>query len=231
METKKVKNDLVSIIIPVYNAERFIEDTIKTVQEQTYTDWELILVNDYSTDGSKEIIKKFLSDNRISLINLEKNSGVAIARNTGIKSATGDYICFLDADDLWNKQKLQKQVNFMIQKKCPFSFTGYEFADETGRPNGKKVYVPEQLNYNQALKNTTISTITVMFNMHILTKEQIYMPNVKGEDTATWWKVLKQGYDVDKNSAILNFYELFIDKKNQLYFLKQYWKKILMLDF
>lgn len=197
--------DLVSIIVPVYNAEEFINDTIKTVQDQTYKNWELIMIDDCSTDRSTEQILKYKSD-KIKLIKLKKNSGAAICRNTGIKEAKGRYIAFLDADDLWKKEKLEVQLEFMKDKKCAFSFTGYEFADKDGVGNGKIVKVPEKINYKQALKNTTIWTSTVMFNMNKLKKEDIYMLDVKrGQDTATWWKVLKTGveaYGLNKNLSI-----------------------------
>lgn len=200
-----MKQELISIIIPVYNAEKFLKDTIKTVNEQTYKNWELIFVNDCSTDNSENIINQYLSD-KIKLVNLDKNSGTAMARNAGIKMAKGTYIAFLDADDLWDKKKLEKQIEFMEKKECAFSFTGYEFADEKGIPNGKKVYIPLEMTYKDALKNTTISTITVMFNMNKLTKEEIYMPNVKNEDTATWWKILRHGYVAYGLNQILSFY-------------------------
>ena len=199
--------DLVSIIIPVYNAEKFIEDTIKTVQNQTYENWELILVNDCSTDKSAKIIRQYAKeDKRIKLINNKINSKAAISRNNGILKAEGKYLCFLDADDLWDKNKIKKQVKFMKKNKCAFSFTGYEFADEFGKPNGKKVYIPEKLNYNKALKNTTIWTSTVMFDMSKLEKEDIYMPDVKSEDTACWWKILKKVDYAYGLNEILSYY-------------------------
>ena len=201
-----MKEDLVSIIIPVYNAEKFINDTINTVLNQTYQNYEVIFVNDCSTDNSVNIIKKY-KDKRIKIINNKTNSKAAITRNNGIKEASGRYICFLDADDLWDKEKLQKQVKFMKEKDCAFSFTGYEFADEKGRPNGKKVFIPEKINYKQALKNTTIWTSTVMFDMDKLSKEDIYMPIVdRGQDTATWWKVLKKIDYAYGLNEILSFY-------------------------
>ena len=200
-------NDLVSIIVPVYNASKFLDDTVNSVLNQTYTNWELILVNDCSTDNSVEIIKKYAKkDKRIKLVNNEINSKAAISRNNGIKEAKGKYLCYLDADDLWDKEKLEKQVNFMKKKDCAFSFTGYEFADENGVPNGKKVYIPEKLNYRQALKNTTIWTTTVMFDMEKLSKEDIYMPNVKSEDTASWWSILKKIDYAFGLNEILSYY-------------------------
>ena len=186
---------LVSIIVPVYNAEKFIRETIQTVLNQTYRNWELLLVNDCSTDSSKSIIKEYeKKDNRIHLIELEQNSGAAIARNTGIEKSNGRYIAFLDADDLWDNQKLEMQLKFIKEHDYEFTYTGYEFADENGNKNGKIVDVPDNINYKQALKNTTIFTSTVIFDVKKLGKDLIKMPNVKrGQDTATWWKVLKTG--------------------------------------
>lgn len=221
------KDELVSIIVPVYNAERFLRDTIKTVQDQTYQSWELLFVNDCSKDGSVKIIEdEMKKDKRIKLFQNDKNSGAAVSRNRGIEESTGRFLCFLDADDLWDREKLEKQVSFMNEKKCEFSFTGYEFADENGIPNGKKVNVPNTITYKQALKNTTIWTSTVMFDMNLLTKEQIYMPNVRrGQDTATWWKVLKIikcAYGLNEN---LSFYRRTNDSlsSNKIRALKRTW--------
>jgi teichuronic acid biosynthesis glycosyltransferase TuaG len=184
--------DLVSIIIPVYNAARFLNDTIKSIHNQTYTNWEAIFVDDCSNDKSVEIIKKHQKgDDRIKIFKNKVNSHAALTRNKGIDESTGRYIAFLDADDLWEPTKLKKQVEFMKEKDCAFSFTGYEFADENGIPNSKKVNVPTLISYRQALRNTIIWTTTVMFDMNKLSKTTVHMPNVKSEDTACWWKVLK----------------------------------------
>lgn len=191
----KDNEDLVSIVVPVYNCEKFINHTIKTVLNQTYQNWELLLVDDCSTDNSVSIINGYVAgDNRIKLIKLKENSGAAVARNEGMKNANGKYIAFLDSDDLWNENKLKKQINFMKKNKYVFTYTGYEFVDEEGNKLDKIVKVPEQLTYKQALKNTTIFTSTVIFDVQKLGKELIKMPNVRrGQDTATWWKVLKTG--------------------------------------
>lgn len=203
-----MEEDLISIVVPVYNAEQFLKDTIKTIEEQTYTNWELIFVNDCSPDKSVEIIQNEMKENKkVKLLQLKENSGAAVARNTGIREAKGRYIVFIDADDLWDREKLKKQIKFMKEKDCAFSFTSYEFADEKGIGNGKIVRVPKKINYKQALKNTTIWTSTVMFDVKKLGKELIQMPNVKrGQDTATWWKVLKQisyAYGIDE---VLSYY-------------------------
>lgn len=200
-----MKKDLISIITPVYNAAKFLDDTINSVLNQTYENFELLLINDCSTDNSVEIIKKY-KDKRIRLINNKVNSGAATSRNNGIKEAHGKYLCFLDADDLWSEYKLERQLNFIKENNCAFSFTGYEFADETGKPNGKKVHIPNTINYKQALKNTTIFTSTVMFDITKISKELIMMPNVKSEDTATWWKILKNNYTAYGLNEILSYY-------------------------
>lgn len=184
-------NELVSIVIPVYNAEKCISDTIASIRSQSYTNWEIILVDDGSTDRSLEIMKNIEGDNIIVLEG--KGGSAALARNIGIEAAKGRFIAFLDADDLWDPKKLEKQLGFMESNDAAFSFTGYEFADEYGVSVKKIVQVPKTITYKQALKNTTIFTSTVIFDMSKLTKDQIYMPNVKSEDTATWWRVLKSG--------------------------------------
>lgn len=204
-----MKKDLVSVIVPVYNAEKFINETIDSVISQTYPNWELILVDDQSTDNSCEIIKEYqkkYSKENIKLIKLKEKGMAAGARNKGLEEATGRYICFLDADDYWDNKKLEKQLNFMEENKCAFSYTGYEFADENLKPLGIKVKVPNKLTYKQALKNTIIWTTTVMFDTKLIKKELIKMPDVKSEDTATWWKILKEGYTAYGLNEVLAYY-------------------------
>ena len=188
--------DKISIIVPVYNAEKYLSETVNSVRSQTYDNWELLLIDDGSTDASRQVIEELLlknPDERIRLL-VKENSGAARTRNTGLDIAAGRYIAYLDADDLWQKEKLEKQLNFMQGKGAAFSFTGYEFADENGRGTGKVVKVPETLSYKQALKNTTIFTSTVMFDTKRISKEQLVMPVIKSEDTALWFRVLHQGY-------------------------------------
>ena len=202
-----MEKNLISIIIPIYNAEKFIKETIETVLNQTINNFELILVDDISTDNSSKIIEEYKKkDSRIKYVKLEKKGLASGARNRGVLEAKGEYICFLDADDLWIKDKLEKQLLFMKKNNCAFSFTGYEFANNKGIPNGKKVIVPFKINYKQSLKNTTIFTSTVMFDMKKIKKEDIYMPNIKSEDTATWWKILKKGYIAYGLNEVLTLY-------------------------
>ena len=193
--------DKVSVVIPVHNAEKFIKDTVESVFSQTYDNIELILCENNSTDSTKDILGE-MTDSRIKVLNLTNVEDVAGARNAGVKEASGRFVAFLDADDLWQKDKLEKQIAFMKEKNAAFCFTGYEFADEDAKPLGKIVKVPETISYNEALKNTTIFTSTVVFDMSLLTKEQIEMPHIKSEDTALWWKLLKTGvaaYGLNEN--------------------------------
>lgn len=190
-------NELISIIVPVYNVEKWIRETMDSVMAQTYPDWELLLVEDGSSDGSRSVIADYMEekqDPRIRLLCQPCNQGAAQARNRGLKEASGRYIAYLDADDLWAPEKLERELAFMKEKKAAFAFTGYEFADETGAGTGKVVRVPETLVYRQALSNTTIFTTTVMFDTEKIPKDLLEMPQIKSEDTALWWKVLRQGY-------------------------------------
>ena len=201
-------NELISIIVPVYNAENFIQETIDCVLAQTYPDWELLLVEDCGSDRSVEVITQYVGEkqeSRIRLIRQPSNQGAARARNRGLKEAKGRYIAYLDADDLWMPEKLELELAFLKEKDAAFVFTGYEFADENGRGMGKVVHVPETLSYRQALSNTTIFTTTVMFDTEKIPKEQLGMPEIKSEDTALWWKVLRNGYTaygLDENLAL-----------------------------
>jgi len=188
---------LVSIIVPVYNAEKYICETVECVRKQTYENWELLLVEDCSKDSTVAVLQEYLEkvkDARVRLIRQEKNNGAARSRNRGLKEACGRYIAYLDADDLWVPEKLEKELAVMEGKQAAFAFTGYEFADENGKGLGKVVRVPETLTYKEALKNTTIFTTTVMFDTEKIDKNFLEMPIIKSEDTALWWKVLRSGY-------------------------------------
>lgn len=200
---------MISIVTPVYNAASFIRQTIEMVKVQTYTDWELILVDDGSKDNSCEVIEAYLEempDERIRLIKKGKNEGAALTRNRGIKEAKGRYIAFLDADDVWLKHKLQRQMEFMKEKDAGFVFSAYEFGDEEAIGMGRIVHVPESLTYKKALSRTVIFTTTVLLDTQKISKDLIYMPNVPSEDSATWWQILRKGYVARGLDEVLAIY-------------------------
>lgn len=183
---------LVSIVVPVYNAESFLADTIKSVQAQTYGNWELLLVDDKSTDNSITVIESFrVQDDRIKVTRNKVNTGVAGARNIGVAKAKGRYVAFLDADDVWLPQKLQQQIAFMRENGHAFTFTGYEFANESAQPSGNIVRVPEKMSKDDYLKNNLIWTSTVVIDIKLVDKRIFKMPNRDyGEDALAWCAIL-----------------------------------------
>lgn len=188
---------MVSIIVPVYHVEKYIIETLDCVRAQTYADWELLLVEDCGKDACVQLIRQYIADTgdeRIRLLRQPSNMGAAAARNRGVEEAAGRYIAYLDADDLWVPEKLERELAFMEEKNAAFAFTGYEFADESGRGTGHVVSVPSTLSYREALKNTTIFTTTVMFDTEKIEKGLLRMPMIKSEDTALWWRILREGY-------------------------------------
>lgn len=209
-----MRQDMISVIIPVHNAEKFIKDTIDCVRAQSYKDWELLLVEDGSTDRTMDLMTDYLkevNDERIRLTvrgitsEEERTFGAARARNLGISLAKGRYIAYLDADDRWREDKLERELAFLEEKQAGFVFTGYEFGDENAAGTGKIVHVPETLNYGQALANTTIFTSTVMIDTQKIERSLIEMPYIKSEDTASWWRILRTGvtaYGLDENLVI-----------------------------
>lgn len=204
---RKIQQELVSVITPVYNAERFIRDTIDSVLAQTYTDFELILVDDQSTDSSVEIIKGYQAqDERVKLIQLEQNSGAAVARNSGIEAAKGQYIAFIDSDDRWSENKFAKQLAFMKNNDYSFSYTNFALVNEEGELLKESVDLPKSLNYEGLLKNTAIACSTVVIDRNQV--GDFRMPLVrKGQDTATWLMLMREtGVTAYGVEDVLNYY-------------------------
>ncbi|AUC82936.1 glycosyltransferase family 2 protein [Lacinutrix sp. Bg11-31] len=182
---------LVSIITPLYNAEAFISETIRSILNQTYTNWELLLIDDCSTDNTISIINDFIFENQnITVVKNETNQGTAISRNKGIMAAKGDYIAFLDADDLWKPQKLEKQIAFMENENCDVCFSSYEQIDENGKPLNKLVNALPSLTYKKYLKSNYIGNLTGVYNAKTLGK--ITSPNLrKRQDWLLWLSAIK----------------------------------------
>ena len=142
----------------------------------------------------------------VMLLQKQKNEGAARARNTGLDMAQGRYIAFLDADDVWYPEKLEREMRFMRQKEAGFVFTAYEFGDSQARPTGRVVHVPERLTYRQALSRTVIFTTTVLFDRKQIPDRLLRMPAVASEDTATWWQILREGYTAWGLNEVLAVY-------------------------
>lgn len=181
---------LVSIITPMYNSEKYIGETIESVLNQTYKNWEMLIINDCSTDNGADIVKKYQKlDKRIKLFSNTTNKGVSYSRNYGIEISAGKYIAFLDSDDLWSNTKLQKQVAFMEEKNIILSYTSYDKINEDGGKRGT-IKVPDKLDYNELLKNCLIGLLTSMYRKDSLFKFRFI--NSKCEDYIFWLNILKE---------------------------------------
>lgn len=181
----------VSVIMPVYNAQRWLAASVASVQQQTYQNWELLIVDDCSTDGSGALASSLAAnDDRIRVFRLTASAGAAAARNKAIEEAVGRYIAFLDSDDLWHPQKLEHQLAFMHSHGYAFTYTAYEKIDEQGQPF-QQVRVPATVAYSALLKTNVIGCLTAMYDTAALGK--VYMPsNTQREDFATWLHLLKK---------------------------------------
>lgn len=188
------RNPLISVITPAYNAERFIQETIQSVLDQTYSNWEMIIVDDCSTDRTVELAKSYSEkDNRIKVIQLEENSGSAVARNVAMANASGTYIAFLDSDDLWFPEKLEKQLHFMQEKDIAFSFTKYVRMEEDGTIKDAISRAPESVGYHDLMKHCVIGCLTVMIDREKV--GNLKMVNIRTrQDYAYWLAITKMGF-------------------------------------
>ena len=227
-DMSSTKQPLVSIVVPMHNAARFIHDTIQTAQAQTYKNWEMLIVDDASTDDSVAIVKNYVeADSRIRLLSQTTNGGAAKARNAGVAASKGRYIAFLDADDLWHPDKLRLQLDFAKSNDYAFTFTDYEFADERGKPNGKIANIPASISYDEALKKTYISTITVMLDSNQIDKHDMMMKDYTiGEDTVAWWHILSKYGEAYGLQKVRSYYRRSAtsESANKLKAIKFRWK-------
>lgn len=184
-------NELVSIIMPSYNTAKFISETIESVLAQTYTNWELIIVDDCSTDDTDAVVRPYLADGRIRYIKNEKNSGAAVSRNRALREAKGKWIAFLDSDDLWLPEKLEKQIAFMEKNNCRFSYTNYIEIDENSVPNGRSVTGPKKITRHGMYNYCWMGCLTVMYDAETVGLVQI-ADIKKNNDYAMWLKVCEK---------------------------------------
>lgn len=184
----------VSVIMPNYNCGNYIEETVLSVINQTYRNWEILIVDDCSTDNSVEVIRKLQeADGRIKLFVNEKNSGAAASRNKALREASGKWIAFLDSDDLWTTDKLEKQIAFMAENGCKFSYTAYEHIDENSVPMNIRVTGPGNISKRKMFRYCYLGCLTVMYDCSELGVVQIPDEIGNGEnDYAIWLKVVKK---------------------------------------
>ena len=194
--------DLVSIIMPSYNTAEYIKKSIESVLLQTYSCWELIIVDDCSNDNTDEIVSSCLYDSRIRYLKNEKNSGAAVSRNRALREAKGKWIAFLDSDDLWEPDKLQRQITFMRDNGYHFSYTNYIEIDEESKANGKSVTGPKRISKHGMYNYCWMGCLTVMYDAEKVGLIQI-ADIKKNNDYAMWLKVCKKAncYLLDETLA------------------------------
>jgi len=184
---------MVSIITPSWNVENLIGETIKSVQAQTFGDWELLIADDCSKDNTAAVIDSFAqNDPRIKLIRQPHNGGPALARQAAIEQASGRFVAFLDSDDLWLPSKLERQIAFAQERRAALSFTAFRRINENGSMTGRLIPVPNSLTYGQLLKNTSIATLTALVDRDIAGNIAIKIEPY--DDFCLWLSILKAGH-------------------------------------
>lgn len=203
-----MNNHIVSIITPCYNSKRFIPETIQSVIAQTYPHWEMLIIDDCSTDGSDSIIQQYCKqDSRIKYFKTEKPSGSPAApRNIGIKNAKGQFIAFLDSDDLWLPNKLEEQLPLFKNPQTAIVFSNYEKMTSEGKRNNRIVTAPSTTSYHQLLKENVIGCLTAIYDSQKTGK--IYFSSVGHEDFVMWLSILKQGFIAQNTNTITALYRL-----------------------
>ena len=192
---------LVSIIMAAYNAEKTIELAIESVLNQTYSNFELLVINDCSKDGTAKLVEDFSAkDNRVRLISNEKNSGVSFIRKHGLEEANGSWIAILDSDDAWAPEKLEKQIELQNRTNADLLFTGSAFMDSEGRPIDWYLHAPAEATYRQLLKQNVLSNSSALVRKELYAKHYAVGDGMH-EDFAIWLSILKEGkkaYGVDE---------------------------------
>ena len=184
---------MVSIVMPTYNAVKYIQGAVESVLRQTYTDWELLIVDDGSTDGTEQMIQNLIKmDERVKLVKNRENIGVAETRNRGVELAKGEWIAFLDSDDIWHPNKLQEQLELYQRNGMPFIFTGSGFMDENGKLLNYELSVPQIIGYKELLKQNVISCSSVLIKKELAKKYPMEHSEKMHEDFAVWLSILKQ---------------------------------------
>jgi len=201
-------DNLVSVITPNYNCARFIGQTIESVLSQTYRNWEMLIVDDCSTDNSVEIIEKYIKqDERIKLFSTDKKTGSPVEpRNIGIKNAQGRYIAFLDSDDIWLPKKLENQIKQFNDDKVVIVFSYYEKISEKGVRKNRIITSPSSITYNNLLKGDCIGSLTAIYDTGKVGK--YYLKHIGAEDYAYWLSILKSNYIARNTNTVEALYRI-----------------------
>ena len=202
---------MISIITATFNSENELLHTYNSIRNQTFVNWEWLITDDCSSDNTRELLESIAtSDNKVTVLKNTENSGAAVSRNLSISLARGDFIAFIDSDDLWLPSKLEKQIKFMEENDINFSFTAYELIDEKGEKLGQQVdtHLKSFVTYDDMLKKkATLGCSTVMLKRSAF--EDISMPLLRtGQDYATWLKLLKVGHNAHPITEILTQYRI-----------------------
>lgn len=228
-------SNLVSIVTPTYNSAKYIAETIQSVQKQTYQNWEMIIVDDCSSDNTTDLIKDFIAkDNRIQLHVLESNSGPAVARNKGIENASGKYMTFLDADDIWSEDFIEISIKTIQETGIQFVFSSYRRSDEELNFIYSDFIVPQKVTYTDILKSNSISCLTAFLDIEILGKKS--MPLIrKRQDMGLWLQYLKEipfAYGIQEPKAIYRIRENSLSRKksNLLKYQWQFYREVEKLN-
>jgi teichuronic acid biosynthesis glycosyltransferase TuaG len=207
LDNKGLVDELVSVITPAYNAERFLPDTIRSVLAQTYEKWEMIIVDDCSADDTLRVAREYSeADSRIRVTQSEKNGGPAHAWNLALREARGRYVAFLDADDLWEPVKLEEQLDFMNRNGYGFTYAMYDWIGENDEPLGKTIRIPDSQNYKDILKNTVIGALTVVLDRERVDVREI--PEVQINDSMMWLQIAREGAVAHGYQKILGHYRI-----------------------
>lgn len=220
-----MKNELVSIITPSYNTANYIGQTIESVLNQTYINWEMIIVDDCSIDDTDEIVSKYLSDKRIRYLKNKHNSGAAVSRNYALQKANGKWIAFLDSDDLWHPNKLEKQIQFMEKNNYHFSYTQYQEIEEDNKPKGRMISGPKKITKSKMYAYCWPGCLTVMYDAEKVGLIQIEDIK-KNNDYAMWLQIIEKVdcYYLDEMLSSYRIREGSISNQNYFQLLKWHYK-------
>lgn len=205
---------MVTVIMPAYNCERFLEEAVESVKAQTYREWELLIIDDCSTDNTKEIAEKLAdNDRRIRTIHNKENIGVSKTRNRGIQEAVGDWIAFLDSDDVWEPEKLERQLKLTADRDADIVYCSYDLIDDMGKTIHKAFIVPEETSFRSMLTASVISCSTAMIRTPLL-KENLFNPYVYHEDYLLWMELLRNESKAIGDARVLAHYRQVSGSRN-----------------